>query len=115
MKSLLPRRRSDLVTRLCKDLAPYCARLLCALRKSGTRIALVFLPGLDQMREVEDTIQQEVARLDTSECGRFEMFLMHSTLEEENYQGVLEPLEEGVNAWRVVLATNIAESSLTVP
>merc|ERR1719482_1795373 len=43
------------------------------------------------------------------------MFLMHAALEEENYQGALAPLEEGANSWRVVLATNIAESSLTVP
>jgi len=113
---LLPvRRRSDQLTRLCKQLAPFVARLLCSLRKRGTRVALVFLPGLDQMRELEDNVQQEVARLDTAQYGTFEMFLMHAALEEENYVGALVPLSETENSWRVVLATNIAESSLTVP
>merc|ERR1719223_1734234 len=44
-----------------------------------------------------------------------ELFLMHSALEEENYVGCLTPMDDNVNTWRIVLATNIAESSLTVP
>jgi len=114
---LLPtRRRSDQLTRLCKELAPFCARLLCQLRNLSRHdeetpcISLVFLPGLDQMREVEDAVKHEAQRFRYKQP---EIYMMHSALEEDNYAQALETPSGGV--WRVVLATNIAESSLTVP
>eukprot|EP00931_Biecheleriopsis_adriatica_P086333 TRINITY_DN61027_c0_g1_i1.p1 TRINITY_DN61027_c0_g1~~TRINITY_DN61027_c0_g1_i1.p1 ORF type:complete len:1595 (-),score=329.26 TRINITY_DN61027_c0_g1_i1:55-4839(-) len=108
------RRRSDQLTKICKDLAPLAARLLCELYSEGTCVALVFLPGLDQMREVEGQLALEVQRR-SHKLGYVspEVFLMHSALDEELYKEALQPTPPG--AWRVVLATNIAESSLTVP
>jgi len=109
---LLPtRRRSDQLTKLCRELAPLCARLLCELQERGMTIALVFLPGLDQMREVEESLSSEVHHQGSYKQPK--VFLMHSALDEDTYRGALDPAEPG--EWRVVLATNIAESSLTVP
>jgi len=106
------RRRSEHLTRLCKEMAPFCARLLCELYRGGYNIVLVFLPGLDQMREVEELFKQESEALRRS-ATNVETFLMHSALDEEWYKGALQPAAPGT--WRVVLATNIAESSLTCP
>eukprot|EP00928_Gymnodinium_smaydae_P028022 TRINITY_DN21488_c0_g2_i1.p1 TRINITY_DN21488_c0_g2~~TRINITY_DN21488_c0_g2_i1.p1 ORF type:complete len:1567 (+),score=213.20 TRINITY_DN21488_c0_g2_i1:215-4915(+) len=115
-KLLPPRRRSEQLTRLCKQLAPFCARLVCEICKGCKgcgipAVSLVFLPGLDQMREVEDAL-----KVGARQCGIddvMEIYLMHSALEEKMYEKALEPFDKPVI--RVVLATNIAESSLTVP
>ncbi|CAE8707267.1 unnamed protein product, partial [Polarella glacialis] len=95
-KTMKPRIRSDQLTKLCKDLAPFCASLLCELFKQGIKIALVFLPGLDQMKEVAEQLEKKVIDLRLS--TKPEVFLMHSALDEETYQGVLDPAPEGV--WR---------------
>eukprot|EP00930_Biecheleria_cincta_P091040 TRINITY_DN8053_c0_g1_i1.p1 TRINITY_DN8053_c0_g1~~TRINITY_DN8053_c0_g1_i1.p1 ORF type:complete len:1502 (-),score=261.44 TRINITY_DN8053_c0_g1_i1:71-4576(-) len=105
------RKSSDELTKLCKDLASCCAKLVCELHfRESTHVVLVFLPGLDQMKEVQLRLEEETS------ARRVDMpmiFLMHSALEEETYRDALEPTEPGT--WKVVLGTNIAESSLTVP
>jgi len=113
-RQLTTRRRADQLTKLCKDLAPLCAKLLVLLRNANVKsdpsscdVALVFLPGLDQMREMEEALRYELRGANPN------VFLMHSALEEEVYRHALDPNEPG--EWRIVLATNIAESSLTVP
>lgn len=104
-----PKRRSDDLTKLCKAMSPFCARLVFHLRDMGHRIALVFLPGLDQMREVEKAIEAEGYR----GRGAPKVYLVHSALEEDTYREALQ--QAPPDDWRVVLSTNIAESSLTVP
>lgn len=116
LRSLTARRRSDQLTKLCKDMAPFCASLLCQLREPQPDnneywITLVFLPGLDQMREVEKAVDEEVSKRRL--WPQPKVYLVHSALEEETYREALDaaPARE----WRIVLSTNIAESSLTVP
>lgn len=103
------RRRSDMLSQLCKAVAPFCARLLCELFREGSMVALVFLPGLDQINEVATKLKEEASRRQ----GTPRIIRMHSALEEVEYKEALDPTPAG--EWRVVLATNIAESSLTVP
>ena len=56
-RQLTTRRRADQLTKLSKDLARLCAKLLELLRNANVKsnpsscdVALVFLPGLDQWR-----------------------------------------------------------------
>lgn len=115
IQHLPPRRRSDNLTQLCKALAPYCAQLLIETYNEAMDnreqycVALVFLPGLDQMRQVQEAIKEMTQWCKTQP----KVYLMHSAFEQSEYEGALEPPQRG--EWRIALATNIAESSLTVP
>lgn len=112
-KKLSPKLRSDKLTRLCKELAPICARLLCQMQKNGHDNVLVFCPGLDQMREMEKALEDEVYNRSLELSRKPSIYLVHSALEEETYRPALKRGQPG--EWRVALSTNIAESSLTVP
>ena len=68
---------------------------------------LAFLPGV---REIE----RVAARLATLLGGGSEVFPLHGSLPLERQQAVLRPRAPGAGR-RVVLATSIAETSLTVP
>ena len=58
---------------------------------------LVFLPGMREMQKVQDVLH-----------GDFEVHLLHAELEQE---GALRPS----NKRKIILSTNIAESSVTIP
>lgn len=115
LRGLPSRRRSDQLTQHCKAMAPVTAQLLCALAdlqftEHGYSCALVFLPGLDQMRELEKQLEEKARHRSRHTLS---IYLVHSALEFETYKDALEPARPG--EWRVVLSTNIAESSLTFP
>eukprot|EP00971_Amphidinium_carterae_P146195 2898049-Amphidinium_carterae.1 len=110
------RRRSQMLSEFCKSISSACTHLLQLLHKShryynGCQIpdvALVFLPGLDAIRQMSDEL------LDSSNFrDEADIIMMHSSLEEETYARAHDQPSAG--AWRIVLATNIAESSLTIP
>eukprot|EP00929_Paragymnodinium_shiwhaense_P077332 TRINITY_DN39820_c0_g1_i1.p1 TRINITY_DN39820_c0_g1~~TRINITY_DN39820_c0_g1_i1.p1 ORF type:complete len:1502 (-),score=293.44 TRINITY_DN39820_c0_g1_i1:200-4705(-) len=108
------RRRSEQLQRLCKELTPICARLLCELHRSGgSNVQLVFLPGMEQLMDLHAAFLEEANRRASERQKTLRCFLLHSTLEEELYKGALEPLSP--DEWRVVLSTSMAESSLTLP
>ncbi|CAJ1327557.1 unnamed protein product [Effrenium voratum] len=115
LKQKTPRAQSDLLSTLCKKLAPAAANLICWLYDRQVQVVLVFLPGLDQMVELEKKLKDRVLqrRKLNPDMPEPDVILMHSSLEEETYRRALDPVTP--DQWKVVLATNIAESSLTVP
>lgn len=67
---------------------------------------LVFLPGLREIRRAESALQ-------TLDFPDMEILSLHGELPVEQQARVLQPASDGKR--RVVLATNVAESSLTLP
>ena len=66
---------------------------------------LVFLPGVGEIHALERRL------LDTQEFKDFNLYKLHGSLSLQEQREVLSPLPQK----RIVLATNIAESALTVP
>ena len=74
---------------------------------------LVFLPGLAQMDEVARSIQGlQHPAVDVTPGGTCRLFKLHSSFAEYNEE-VFEPIPNGCR--RLILATNIAETSITLP
>lgn len=65
--------------------------------------ALIFLPGLGEIRYIERQLQ--------SKFSQFEVAILHGSIKLEEQRKVLQPS----NKRRIILSTNIAESSLTIP
>jgi hypothetical protein len=82
------------------------AKLVLASVQRG-RCLLVFLPGI---KEIEDTYEQ-LKRAARGYAMR--LHILHSVMSAEDQQAALVPAT--VNESKVVLATNIAETSITIP
>ncbi|MEZ6197491.1 MAG: helicase-related protein [Planctomycetota bacterium] len=74
-------------------------------RREGARGVLVFLPGMGEIRRLERDLAERGYR-----PGR-DLFALHGELPLEEQRRALRPTGEP----RVILATNVAESALTVP
>ncbi len=74
----------------------------------GPGDVLVFLPGERDIRDTRDTLTEAISRRELPECEIVPLFARLSTADQ---QRVFAP-HPGT---RVVLATNVAETSLTVP
>jgi ATP-dependent helicase HrpA len=70
---------------------------------------LVFLPGEREIRETQDLLVRGLAR--RPYAGAMEILPLYARLSAEQQQRVFA----GSNGRRIVLATNVAETSLTVP
>ncbi len=68
---------------------------------------LVFLPGIREISQLHETLS---GRLDSAQ---FEVLALHGELPVERQSAVLNPSVE--HKRRIVLATNVAESSVTLP
>lgn len=66
---------------------------------------LIFLPGHDEIVQVANLL---INALDNN----YEMFILHSQMQTANQTSVFDKMPDGVR--KIVLATNIAESSITV-
>lgn len=66
---------------------------------------LIFLPGLEHICEMAEIIKSRSPTTD--------LMILHSTISGPDQEKVLESPQNGVR--RVILSTNIAESSLTIP
>jgi len=96
-----PRRLSIELSRMCEQIqVKMLEELIWKLKKPGVAV-LVFLPGLSEIEDVHDRIKW---------CRS--TFLLHSELPEAGW-GVGDDLQP--DEYRVILATNIAESSVTLP
>lgn len=79
---------------------------------------LVFLPGWDEIKAVNllltDTQYHPLLRTDFNDRDQFEIHILHSTIPVQEQQAVFEPVRhKGIR--RIILATNIAETSITIP
>lgn len=73
---------------------------------------LVFLTGQDEIEAVEDMLKQRTQGLG-SKLGELIIAPIYASLPSEQQAKIFEPTPEG--ARKVVLATNIAETSVTIP
>ena len=91
------------------DLAPAIAEALRSLWREGPGDALVFLPGEREIRELRDALPRQPA---LSRHGDAEFLPLYARLPAAQQQRIFAPRRSGR---RVILATNVAETSLTVP
>lgn len=68
---------------------------------------LCFLPGFDDIIQVEKNIRESLKN-ETN----YELFMLHSSMKTEDQKSVFKLLKQ---KRKIILATNIAESSITVP
>jgi small subunit ribosomal protein S24e len=85
------------------------------LQKSESGHVLVFLPGWDEIMNVQRCLLDETNPLGRtfSNTSKYHIHLLHSTVPLAEQQLIFEPPPEGVR--RIILATNIAETSVTIP
>ncbi|SYW76632.1 related to ATP-dependent RNA helicase [Ustilago bromivora] len=79
---------------------------------------LVFLPGWDEIKAVNtllaDTQYHPLLRTDFNDRDQYEIHILHSTIPVQDQQAVFEPVRHKAIR-RIILATNIAETSITIP
>eukprot|EP00667_Euglena_gracilis_P000402 EG_transcript_402 len=103
------------------DMLTLAAHLVIALARPEGCV-LVFLPGMAEIAELADVLHEEVSRLsqrggsplfhcDAGQPGQLQVRVLHSLVSPAEQQ---ESLRRGPGP-KVILATNIAESSITVP
>lgn len=85
------------------------------LQSSDDGHVLVFLPGWDDITAVQRNLLQPLGPLglNFSDTSKFSIHLLHSTIPLAEQQVIFEPPPAGVR--RIILATNIAETSITIP
>jgi HrpA-like RNA helicase len=88
------------------------------LRQSDDGHVLVFLPGWDEIKRVADILldhsgQFPLLGLNFSDASKFSIHYLHSTIPAAEQREVFNPPPPGVR--RIILATNIAETSITIP
>lgn len=91
------------------DLAQGIAEGIRELWKSGPGDILVFLPGEREIRDLRDSLPR---RVELSRYSDAEYLPLYARLPASQQQRIFAPKREGR---RVILATNVAETSLTVP
>lgn len=79
---------------------------------------LVFLPGWDEIKIVHqllmNTREMPLMGLHFDDVNQFEVHILHSSVPVADQQAVFEPLRNP-QIRRIILATNIAETSVTIP
>ncbi|KAF2501582.1 P-loop containing nucleoside triphosphate hydrolase protein [Lophium mytilinum] len=73
---------------------------------------LVFLPGMFDIMNVKKALGKCPLGVDFSDRSRYRIVILHSTLRESQNE-VFDSVPRGVR--KIVLATNIAETSITIP
>ena len=79
------------------------------LREPAAGDMLVFLPGEGEIRAAARRLRQTIP------AGTIDILPLYARLPAADQQRIFEPAGEGQRRRRVVLATNVAETSLTVP
>lgn len=75
---------------------------------------LVFLPGKEEILRVQRLIERSpVLGVDLNDRSRFKLHILHSSTPAEQQAAVFLPTSEGCR--KIILATNIAETSVTIP
>ena len=74
---------------------------------------MVFFAGLADIEDAFERLSPSAGGSGAGGAGKMEVFALHSLLDRDQQMEVFSPVPEGVT--RVILATNIAESSITLP
>ncbi|PPJ60520.1 hypothetical protein CBER1_03191 [Cercospora berteroae] len=75
---------------------------------------LAFLPGLQEITKAQDFLmQQPIFGIDFSDPAKFTILSLHSTVPQDQQRLIFEPSPPGCR--KIILTTNIAETSVTVP
>lgn len=85
------------------------------LRNSDDGHVLAFLPGWDEIQSVHRYLANPASNLgvDFGDQTKWSIHLLHSTVPVAEQQVIFEPPPQGLR--RIILATNIAETSVTIP
>lgn len=88
------------------------------LSRSDDGHVLVFMPGLDEIKNVHhiltNTRQYPLLDLPLDDQEKYEIHVLHSSIPVAEQQAVFKPVRHpGIR--RILLATNIAETSITIP
>ncbi|EWS80846.1 ATP-dependent RNA helicase HrpA [Brachybacterium phenoliresistens] len=99
-----------------RDLGQAITDAVDELVAEGPGDILVFLPGEREIREIQETLQAHLTRPGRSGRGRLpmEVLPLFGRLSAADQQRIFTPRAQGTSR-RIVLATNVAETSLTVP
>jgi len=82
------------------------------LKTNSTTSLLVFLPGQGEIRRVEHRLNEELLALDVNLAENIVVAPLYGNLSLAEQQRAIEPVSKGQR--KVVLATNVAETSLTI-
>ncbi|KAI0961567.1 hypothetical protein AcV7_000638 [Taiwanofungus camphoratus] len=85
------------------------------LRNSSDGHVLVFLPGWDDIMAVQRCLwdTRPLLGVNFNDSSSFKIHLLHSSIPVVEQQAIFEPPPPGIR--RIILATNIAETSVTIP
>uniref|UniRef100_UPI00358DFEAF 3'-5' RNA helicase YTHDC2-like n=1 Tax=Myxine glutinosa TaxID=7769 RepID=UPI00358DFEAF len=83
----------------------------CICRSSTEGAVLVFLPGYSEIVLLRDRLLYDDKRF-CEQKQRLQLFTLHSNLQSFNQKRVLKPAYPGTR--KIILSTNIAETSITV-
>lgn len=89
-----------------------------ALQKSTDGHVLVFLPGWDEIKKTADILLDHAGQfpllgMNFNDASQYSVHYLHSTIPAAEQREVFKPPPPGVR--RIILATNIAETSVTIP
>ena len=83
------------------------------LQQSDSGHVLVFLPGWEEISSVQRILLEGSLPLEFNDQSKYNIHVLHSTIPLAEQQVIFDPPPKGVR--RVILATNIAETSVTIP
>jgi len=93
---------------------PLIALAVChVLQKSQDGHVLVFLPGWDEIQALNRQLLERKLSLPLYDPTYFSIHLLHSSIPVSEQQLIFDPPPTGVR--RIILSTNIAETSVTIP
>lgn len=92
------------------DLARHVIAGIDSISRSGSGDALIFLPTERDIREVSHRVSGHFNQLGLH--GRVDLLPLYARLPQAEQQRIFQPNQ---NKRRIIFATNVAESSLTVP
>ncbi|XP_055295310.1 probable ATP-dependent RNA helicase spindle-E [Sitodiplosis mosellana] len=85
-------------------------KTICKETDDNLSSILVFLPGIYEIGRMRNILYEYTqSKADVA----WKIFILHSMISTEEQQSIFQPVEDGVR--KIILSTNIAESSITVP
>lgn len=89
------------------------AMIVHILQTTQSGAILVFVPGIGEITKIRRALEDNsFPGFDFKDSSRYSIFQLHSLLEQDQ-RTVFRPSPQGVR--KIILATNIAETSITIP